>query len=383
MAALPRPLIMTAVKTLITYCLLNATVQGNTIWYNGKESLAESLANSPRIYGLSFPSKVSMTNAKGKLKVTFGNLESTISMAHRTSQSTTAKHRSKRVVFSGDDRVVIPPKLLEKCPFSAAVRISTGCSGVLVSPKHVLTSAHCLHNGSHYVEGYKSLKVGFLMRNGTTEWREISSTKMSKLWKKGSDPSATKYDYALIKLYRNHSRCFLPISPSRTFLYGTHCAHEAIHFSGFDEDRKKGTLLYRSCQVLTYSANLLYHCCDAQRGSSGAGVYEIRRPANGKYLRYVVGVFSGNRDRITRGPPQSTCTGHSRRIWFTRYYRANYNAALRFKEQDVYHICTWMRRLGGENCEKFLKERRRKRRQSARKRRERSKEAYARCQGTI
>lgn len=370
---------------MIAFCLLTEIVQGNTLWYNGKESLAKNLANSPRVYGLSSPRKVFITNTRGKLEVNAAleNLESTISKAHRTSRSTTAKHRSKRVIFSGDDRVEIPQKLLEKCPFSAAVRISTGCSGILVSPKHVLTSAHCLHNGSHYVEGYKSLKVGFLLRNGTTEWRAISSTKMSKMWKNGSDPSATKYDYALIKLQRNHSRCFLPISPSRTFFYGSYCAHEAINFSGFDEDRKDGTLLYRSCRVLTYSANLLYHCCDAQRGSSGAGVYEIHRPKKGKYLRYVVGVFSGNRDKITRRPPQFTCSGHSRRIWFTRFYSTNYNAALRFKEQDVYHICTWMRRLGGENCKKFLKERRRKRRQSARKRRERSKEAYARCQNML
>lgn len=156
-----------------------------------------------------------------------------------------------------------------------------------------------------------------------------------------------------------------------------------FHFSAFTFHFFFLFYIYRSCRVLTYSANLLYHCCDAQRGSSGAGVYEIHRPKKGKYLRYVVGVFSGNRDKITRRPPQFTCSGHSRRIWFTRFYSTNYNAALRFKEQDVYHICTWMRRLGGENCKKFLKERRRKRRQSARKRRERSKEAYARCQSML
>ena len=138
----------------------------------------------------------------------------------------------------------------------------------------------------------------------------------------------------------------------------------------------------RSCRVLTLSANMLYHCCDAQRGSSGAGVYEIhtRKHSTRKFQRYVVGVFSGNRDKLTRRPPYLSCTNYSKRGIFSRLYRTNYNAALRLKEQDVFHICTWMGRLGGQNCRKFLRERRRKRRQ-ARKRRERSK--VDPCQGML
>lgn len=249
--------LITAVKTLIAFCLLKETVQANKVSYSSKGSFGNSIPNSPGLlkgFGIS-PGKVLSTNAKENVQIepTFENIESVISMAQKTSRSTTVKHRSKRVVFGVDDRREVPGKVLEKCPFSAAVKISTGCSGVLVSPKHVLTSAHCLHNGSHYVEGYKSLRVGFLLKNGTTEWRAISTTKMSKLWKNGSDLSATRYDYALIKLSNYHSRCFLPIAPSTTFFYQAACAHKRIHFSGFDEDGKQGAMLYRLVNLIPRS----------------------------------------------------------------------------------------------------------------------------------
>ena len=35
---------------------------------------------------------------------------------------------------------------------------------------------------------------------------------------------------------------------------------------------------FRACRVETFNTDMLFHCCDAARGSSGAGVYEIRNP---------------------------------------------------------------------------------------------------------
>lgn len=271
-----------------------------------QDILREKMATLQRNVG---PSKIALYKAQNGNAFSEGELR--LSQDRNNDyQSEKGLRRERRVVFIPDTRRIVDTLTMsQRFPFSATVKISTGCSGSLISKHHILTAAHCIHNGTAFITTVRTLRVGFLKRNGKYRWHRVNTYQIPQEWFVNH---GARYDYAVVKLRRPTKRRYFKIAVSNA-------KPLAIHFASFPGDKRSNTMWYSSCKAKA-SGDTILSRCDAAKGSSGAGLYINRLHGE----RVIVGILSA---AVTRRLKNGK--------------KLHFNVGFRMTHKSARRICTW------------------------------------------
>ena len=209
-----------------------------------------------------------------------------------------SQQRRKRAIFGRDDRLEIYPEWKTSHPYAAFVRVITptsSCTGTLLSPLHILTAAHCLHDQTSFIAGIDQIRVGIQNGANQTKWFSVGHAHLPLGWVQGREHiSSAGYDFALITMQTclTNIDSYLKMAEveSPPFLNGR------LSMVSYENSPR---MRYTTCSAAELGAGLVYHECDATPGSDGSGMYSFVRVDRLKgYRRRLVGVFSGNQWRF-------------------------------------------------------------------------------------
>ncbi len=177
------------------------------------------------------------------------------------------------------------------CPDGSSGACTQTCTGTLISPNHVATSAHCMFDrgSDSWIRGtIGPVRGQVCFASGCIT---VSNRKFSSTWA-SSGINRAAHDYAILRLQSNPGVPNMGMSriTSESTLRGL-----TVRNHGFPGDKPAGQMWgMTSCGITSATSDRITHNCDTVGGHSGGPVYY--RTGGGSF--FLLGIHSGGRGTL-------------------------------------------------------------------------------------